>query len=309
MHELRRGELAHFKLIPHTPYYGTADATILYLIVLHNAWRCIGDPDLLTRYMPVAEKCLTWIDKYGDRDGDGFQEYQTRSKAGAYNQGWKDSGQALVDTDGSIVKTPIALVEIQGYVYDAWLRMAQIYDALGKSARAQTLRQKAESLFVHFNDAFWDEASGFYAFCLDGDKKQVLSVASNPGQGLWSGIVPPDRAAKVVERMMIPDMWSGWGIRRFRPTTPPTIRIPTRTAQYGRTTTASSHWAFAAMDSSKRRPASPVTSAARPAISCATKCRNSIRACSVIPPTFLFNTSAPMYHKPGQRDRVSPCFR
>ena len=92
--------------------------------------------------MPVAEKCLTWIDKYGDRDGDGFQEYQTRSKAGAYNQGWKDSGQALVNTDGSIVKTPIALVEIQGYVYDAWLRMAQIYDALGKSARARTLRRR-----------------------------------------------------------------------------------------------------------------------------------------------------------------------
>ena len=213
MHELRRGELAHFKLIPHTPYYGTADATILYLIVLHNAWRCTGDADLLTRYMPTAEKCLTWIDKYGDRDGDGFQEYQTRSTAGAYNQGWKDSGQALVNTDGSIVNAPIALVEIQGYVYDAWLRMAQIYDALGKSARAKALREKAEALFVRFNDAFWDEGSGFYAFCLDGEKKQVLSVASNPGQCLWSGIVPPDRAAKVVKRLMKPDMWSGWGIR------------------------------------------------------------------------------------------------
>ena len=213
MHELRRGELAHFKLIPHTPYYGTADATILYLIVLHNAWRCTGDPDLLARFLPVAEKCLNWIDKYGDRDGDGFQEYQTRSDAGAYNQGWKDSGQALVNTDGSIVTTPIALVEIQGYVYDAWLRMAQIYDALGKSARAQTLREKAEALFVRFNDTFWDEESGFYAFCLDGEKKQVLSVASNPGQCLWSGIVPPDRAAKVVKRLMEPDMWSGWGIR------------------------------------------------------------------------------------------------
>jgi glycogen debranching enzyme len=241
MHELRRGELAHFKLIPHTPYYGTADATILYLMVLHNAWRCTGDPDLLARYMPVAEKCLTWIDKYGDRDGDGFQEYQTRSKAGAYNQGWKDSGQALVNTDGSIVATPIALVEIQGYVYDAWLRMAQIYDALGKSARARTLREKAEALFVHFNDAFWDEESGFYAFCLDGDKKRVLSVASNPGQCLWSGIVPPDRAAKVVKRLMEPDMWSGWGIRTLSADNPLIIPIPTRTARFGRTTTASSH--------------------------------------------------------------------
>src|SRR5665213_1475180 len=213
MHELLRGELAHFKLIPHTPYYGTADATILYLIVLHNTWRCTGDVDLLTRYMGTAEKCLTWIEKFGDLDGDGFQEYQTRSKAGAYNQGWKDSGQALVNTDGSIVETPIALVEIQGYVYDAWMRMAQIYDALGKSARARSLRRKAKALFDRFNDAFWDEASGFYAFALDGGKKPVLSVASNPGQCLWSGIVPPDRAAKVVKRLMQPDMWSGWGIR------------------------------------------------------------------------------------------------
>jgi len=213
MHELRRGELAYFKLIPHTPYYGTADATILYLIVLHNAWRCTGDADLLTKYMPTAEKCLHWIDKYGDRDGDGFQEYQTRSKAGYYNQGWKDSGEALVYPDGSLVKTPIALVELQGYVYDAWLRMAQIFDALGKKARARALRKKAKDLFERFNDAFWDEKSGYYAFALDGDKKQVLSVASNPGQCLWTGIVPPERAAKVVKRLMEPDMWSGWGIR------------------------------------------------------------------------------------------------
>ncbi|MBA3812497.1 MAG: amylo-alpha-1,6-glucosidase [Caulobacteraceae bacterium] len=213
MHELRRGELAHFKLIPHTPYYGTADATILYLIVLHNAWRCTGDADLLERYMPAAEKCLRWIDQYGDRDGDGFQEYQTRSSAGYENQGWKDSGEALVNLDGSLVKGPKALVELQGYVYDAWMRVAQIYDALGKVARARALRKKARRLFDAFNDAFWDEASGYYAFCLDGEKKPVLSVASNPGHCLWSGIVPQDRAAKVVRRLMAPDMWSGWGIR------------------------------------------------------------------------------------------------
>ena len=213
MHELRRGELAHFKLIPHTPYYGTADATILYLIVLHNAWRCTGDAELLAEFMPAAEKCLAWIDKYGDRDGDGFQEYQTRSSAGYENMGWKDSGEALVYPDGTLVKGPKALVELQGYVYDAWLRMAQIFDALGKPARARSLRRKAKALFERFNKAFWDEKSGFYAFCLDGEKKPVLSVASNPGHLLWSGIVPPDRAAKVVKRLMKPDMWSGWGIR------------------------------------------------------------------------------------------------
>jgi glycogen debranching enzyme len=213
MHELRRGELAYFKLIPHTPYYGSADATILYLIVLHNAWRCTGDADLLERYLPAAEKCLAWIDNYGDRDDDGFQEYETRSEVGYANQGWKDSGEALVYPDGSLVKAPIALVELQGYVYDAWLRMAQVFEAAGKGARARALRKKAKTLFERFNDTFWDEDSGFYAFCLDGEKKKVLSVASNPGQCLWSGIVPPDRAAKVVKRLMAPDMWSGWGIR------------------------------------------------------------------------------------------------
>ena len=213
MHELRRGELAHFKLIPHTPYYGTADATILYLIVLHNAWRCTGSMDLLERFLPAAEKCLAWIDNYGDRDGDGFQEYETRSKAGYANQGWKDAGEALVYPDGSLVRGPKALVELQGYVYDAWLRMAQVFDALGKDARARALRKKAKTLFERFNEAFWDEASGFYAFCLDGEKKKVLSVASNPGQCLWSGIVPPERAERVVKRLMEPDMWSGWGIR------------------------------------------------------------------------------------------------
>jgi glycogen debranching enzyme len=213
MHELRRGELAHFKLIPHTPYYGTADATILYLIVLHNAWRCTGDEGLLHRFLPAAEKCLTWIDKYGDRDGDGFQEYQTRSTQGYENQGWKDAGEALVNTDGSLVRGPKALVELQAYVYDAWLRMAQVFDALGKPARARSLRRKAKALFERFNDAFWDEREGYYAFCLDGEKKKVMSIASNPGHCLWAGIVPPDRAKRVVKRLMKPDMSSGWGIR------------------------------------------------------------------------------------------------
>ncbi|WP_368389301.1 glycogen debranching N-terminal domain-containing protein [Mesorhizobium sp. LMG 17147] len=213
MHELRTGELAHFNLIPHTPYYGTADATPLYLIVLHNTWRCTGDAGLLERHIATAEKCLDWIDQYGDRDGDGFQEYETRSAAGYENQSWKDAGDALVYPDGTLVKGPKALCELQGYVYDAWQRMAEIFDARGDSDRAGQLRLKAKSLFDRFNQVFWDEASGFYAFALDGDKKPVLSVASNPGHCLWSGIVPPDRAARVVHRLMRPDMWSGWGIR------------------------------------------------------------------------------------------------
>lgn len=213
LHELRYGELAYFKLIPHTPYYGTADATPLFLIALHAAWRASGDRMLIERYLSNAEACLSWIDQYGDRDGDGFQEYQTRSSAGYENMGWKDSGDAVMYPDGALVRGPKALCELQGYVYDAWLRMAEIYDEVGDVKRAGMLRKKAAELFRKFNDAFWDEASGFYAYALDGDKKKVMSIASNVGQCLWSGIVAPERAGMVVKRLMQDDMWSGWGIR------------------------------------------------------------------------------------------------
>src|SRR6202166_1466406 len=213
LHELRYGELAHFRAIPHTPYYGTADATPLYLVALHAAWRATGDRALIERHLPAAEACLTWIDEYGDRDGDGFQEYQTRSAAGYENMSWKDSGDAVMYPDGALVRGPNALCELQGYVYDAWLRMDEIYDELDNKRGANRLRKKAAILFKKFNEAFWDEKSGFYAYALDGDKKKVLSVASNVGQCLWSGIIAQERAAAVVERLMQKDMWSGWGIR------------------------------------------------------------------------------------------------
>ena len=213
LHEMRYGELAHFKLIPHTPYYGTADATPLYLITLHAAWRATGDKALLERHLPTAEHCLTWIDRYGDRDGDGFQEYQTRSPSGYENMGWKDSGDSVMYPDGSLVKGPKALCELQGYVYNAWIRMAEAFDTLGKANRASELRSKAADLFRRFNEAFWDEELGIYAYALDGDKKKVLSVASNVGHCLLSGIVARERAKKVVDRLMARDMWTGWGIR------------------------------------------------------------------------------------------------
>lgn len=212
-HELRSGELAYFKQIPHTPYYGTADATPLYLITLHQAWRATGDLSLLERHLETAEGCLSWIDTYGDRDGDGFQEYQTRSPVGYENMAWKDSGDSVMYPDGSLVKGPKALCELQGYVYDAWVRMAEIFDALGNRDRARDLRTKAAALFERFNATFWDDEFGFYVYALDGEKRKVLTVASNPGHCLWSGIVPPARAKQVVKRLMASDMWSGWGIR------------------------------------------------------------------------------------------------
>jgi glycogen debranching enzyme len=213
LHELRLGELAHFDVVPHHPYCGTADATMLYLIVLHEAWRWSGDRNLLERHYQTAQGCLNWIDQYGDRDGDGFQEYATRSRAGYENQGWKDAGDAVLNSDGSPVEGPKATCELQGYVYDAWLRTAEVFDELEQPEAARRLRRKAGALFDRFNEAFWDEDSGFYAYALDGKKRKVLTIASNPGHCLWSGIVPPDRARRVVRRLLAADMSSGWGIR------------------------------------------------------------------------------------------------
>jgi glycogen debranching enzyme len=213
LHEMRLGELAHFKLIPHTPYYGTADATPLYLMVLHEAWRWTGDRALIERILPIAERCLSWIDDWGDRDGDGFQEYQTRSPRGYENMAWKDAGDAVLYPDGTMVKGPKALCELQGYVYAAWRGMAEILDALGQADRAAGLRAKAARLAEAFDRAYWNEEFGCYAYALDGDKRQVLSLVSNVGHCLWTGLIPPARAARVVARLMAPDMFSGWGVR------------------------------------------------------------------------------------------------
>jgi glycogen debranching enzyme len=213
LHELRQGELAHFHRIPHTPYYGTADATPLYLVALHEAWRWTGDLDFVRSHLPVAERCLTWIDDWGDRDGDGFQEYERRLPTGYENMGWKDAEDAVLWPDGSMVENPKALCELQGYVFAAWQGMAELFDALGETARADDLRAKASVLYDRFNDVFWNEEAGLYAFALDGRKRQVLTVASNIGHCLWSGIIRPDRARRVMQRLTAPDMLGPWGIR------------------------------------------------------------------------------------------------
>ncbi len=212
-HEIRFGELAHFHLIPHTPYYGTADATPLYLIMLHEAWKWLGDASLLRDYRDVALRCLEWIDHYGDLDGDGFQEYQTRSKQGYENMGWKDAGDACVYPDGTQVKQPKALCELQGYVFDAWMRMAEILDTLGEQPRASTLRNKAADLRTRFEQRFWCEDIGCYAFMLDSNKEPVRTVASNAGHLLWSGLASRQHAERTMKRLFESDMWSGWGIR------------------------------------------------------------------------------------------------
>jgi glycogen debranching enzyme len=213
LHELRVGELASAGLVPHTPYYGTVDATPLFLMRAadYHAWT--GDLELLRSLRPVLDAALAWIDEHGDRDGDGFIEYERRSDAGLRNQGWKDSENAIVHADGSLAEGPIALVEAQGYVYAGKLGIAGVYEALGDAETAGRLRDEALALRAAFNEAFWNEQEGTFALALDGAKRQVASVTSNPGHCLYCGIVDGEKATKVVERLLAPDMFSGFGVR------------------------------------------------------------------------------------------------
>jgi glycogen debranching enzyme len=212
-HEIRYGEIASLGLLPFTPYFGTADATLLFLVVYSYAYQWTADESILKRYRKHAEAALKWLLEYGDRDGDGFQEYKTRSSVGYYCQGWKDSPEAIQHADGTIAPLPHALCELQGYAFDAMLRMSEVYEILGETGRASELRDRARRLFEAFNERFWWEEEGTYYLGLDGEKRPIKSVASNAGHCLASGIVPPDRAERVVDRLMKPDMWSGWGVR------------------------------------------------------------------------------------------------
>jgi glycogen debranching enzyme len=213
LHELRIGELANAGIVPHSPYYGSADATPLFLIRAADYYAWTGDLETMAGLRPALDAAVQWIDEYGDSDGDGFVEYERRSQGGLPNQGWKDSDDAIVHADGRIAEGPIALVEVQGYVYLARLTIAGVYAALGDHSEAERLRGAAAALRTAFNDAFWNPAEGTFALALDGRKRQVASVTSNPGHCLYCGIIEPEKADAVADRLMAPDMFSGWGVR------------------------------------------------------------------------------------------------
>jgi glycogen debranching enzyme len=215
LHELRVGELARTGELPHRPYYGSIDATPLWLILLDETYRWTGDLELVRSLWPNAIAALEWIDRYGDRDGDGFVEYERRTPQGLLNQGWKDSGDAIRHRNGTPAVPPIALVEIQGYVYDAKLRMASLAERLGDRQLSKHLKVEAAELEQRFNEAFWMPDLSYYAMALDRDKQQVGGIGSNAGHCLWSGIVPPDRVDAVVDRLLDPSMDCGWGIRTY----------------------------------------------------------------------------------------------
>ncbi len=214
LHEFRTGEMTRTGELPFSPYYGSIDSTPLWLILLGEVHDWTGDDALVDRLWPNVLAALAWIEDWGDRDGDGFIEYERRAPSGLMNQGWKDSGDAIRWADGTLASTPIALAEVQGYVYDARRRIARLARGRGEFDLADSLESQAIHLRRRFGEAF-TLPSGYLAMALDGEKRPVDTVGSNAGHCLWSGIVEPDTAAVVAETLGSRAMSSGWGVRTF----------------------------------------------------------------------------------------------
>ncbi len=213
MHELRRGELANLNEIPQTPYYGSVDSTPLFLILLTEHAKWSGSLELFHELRLNVDRALEWMDIYGDVAGNGYLSYQSKSKQGLGNQGWKDSGVAIMNSDGSLATPPISLVEVQGYAYLAKLGVASLCTRAGDHDTASRLEHQASQLRQRFNRDFWSKELQYLALALQKDDRPAEVVSSNPGQALWSGIVDETRARKVASRLMKEDMFSGWGVR------------------------------------------------------------------------------------------------
>ena len=215
LHELRFGELTALGQRPHSPYFGTADATPLFLVLLDEYHRWSGDDDLVRALEPNARAALAWIEDSGDRDGDGYVEYERRNPvSGLINQCWKDSWNSIQFADGTLAHGPIATCEIQGYVYDAQRRSARLArEVWNDGALAVQLERSADDLRASFARDFWIPDRGCHALALDGDKRQVDSLTSNIGHLLWSGILDDSQAASTAERLLDQQLYSGWGVR------------------------------------------------------------------------------------------------
>ena len=213
LHEMRFGDAASLSLGGGRVYYGTADATPLFVMLLGELRRWGLATEAVEQLQPHAERAMAWIDEYGDRDGDGYVEYQRANDRGLYNQGWKDSWDGVRFANGEIARTPVALCEVQAYVYGAYLARAHFAAERGDAAKAERFRTKAADLKRAFNRDFWLEDKGWFAVGLDADKRPIDSLASNMGHCLWTGIVDADKAPLVAERLLSPEMFSGWGIR------------------------------------------------------------------------------------------------
>lgn len=216
LHELRMGEQANLKEVPQIPYYGTVDATPLFLVLLAQYVRWTGDLQIFRQLRAHVEHALQWMDESPTRHDKrkfGFLTYGSRSSHGLINQGWKDSGNGVVNDDGSLARPPISLVEVQGYAYRAKRGIAELYRLAGEAQRAEQLAREAEDLKQRFNAAYWMPDKHYYAFCIERDQQLSRAIASNPGQALFGGIVDDAHAADVAHRLLAEDMFTGWGIR------------------------------------------------------------------------------------------------
>lgn len=213
LHEVRYGEMAELGEVPFRRYYGSIDSTPLFVMLAGEYLDRTGDLATIERLLPHIEAALTWIDEHGDRDGDGFVEYGRLTEEGLINQAWKDSHDSVFHADGTLAKGPIAIVEVQAYVYGAWQAAAEIFRRLGRPERAAKFLARAEGLRRAFDTSFFDEDLGTYVLALDGDKRPCRVRSSNAGHALFTGIAYPERAAQVTRTLMSASSFCGWGIR------------------------------------------------------------------------------------------------
>ena len=213
LHEVRQGEMAELGEIPFKRYYGSIDSTPLFVCLAGSYHRRTDDRPFIESIWPNILRALEWIDRYGDRDGDGFVEYAKRSPNGLEQQGWKDSDDSVFHADGRDAPPPIALCEVQGYVYWAKREAARLARRFGELALAERLEAEAEALKHRFEQAFWSEVIGSYVLALDGNKHPCEVLSSNPGHVLWSGIASEQRARQVAQRLLAPQSFNGWGVR------------------------------------------------------------------------------------------------
>lgn len=213
LHETRKGEMAELREVPFGRYYGTVDGTPLFLVLAAAYHDRTGDLEMLRGIWPNIMAALEWIDRYGDRDGDGFVEYARQTDHGLVQQGWKDSNDSVFYSDGQLAKGPIALCEVQSYVFAAKCGIARVAAALGKNDLAEKLNHEAETLRTKFEVAYWSDELGMYVLALDGEKKQCRVRSSNAGHCLFSGIASAAHARSVMDGLLSPSFFSGWGIR------------------------------------------------------------------------------------------------
>jgi glycogen debranching enzyme len=213
LHELRRGEMAALGEVPFGRYYGSVDATPLFVMLAAAYHERTADTEFARRLWPHVDLALQWMDRHGDHDGDGLLEYARRSDKGLTHQGWKDSADSVFHADGRLAEAPIALCEVQAYAYAARLGAAALADALGESQRAPALRAQAARLQADFEQRFWSDEIGTYALALDGRKRPCRVRASNAGHALFAGIASPEHA-RAAARTLLDDLsFSGWGVR------------------------------------------------------------------------------------------------